>query len=325
MRAKKIKSKVLVIGAGTWGTAIANHLALNNNQVILNSIENEVIEEINHTHKNSKYLPNIDLHHNLSASADFVNDVNFVFIVVPSDICGAIFKKIASYNFIHNPIFIICSKGFEHEKIRLLSDAFDEITNNKNYVVLSGPNFAIEVAKETPSITTIASYNKKNAAKVIKILNNKNFAASYFKDPKTAEISGIIKNILAIGCGIIDGLELGVNTKSALLVKGIKEIQLLCKAIKCSSDLANGAGFGDIFLTCSSTKSRNNSLGVCLAKGIEADKNLTFEGANSAKIIVLFAQKYNIKLDLCEVLSKIINNRYSKEQISSLLIPIILQ
>ena len=133
------------------------------------------------------------------------------------------------------------------------------------------------------------------------------------------------KNILAIGCGIIDGLELGVNTKSALLVKGIKEIQLLCKAIKCSSDLANGAGFGDIFLTCSSTKSRNNSLGVCLAKGIEADKNLTFEGANSAKIIVLFAQKYNIKLDLCEALSKIINNRYSKEQISSLLIPIILQ
>lgn len=325
MITKKIKSKILVIGAGTWGTAIANHLAINNNQVILNSIETQVIEEINNFHQNSKYLPNINLNLNLTASLNFIDDVNFVFIVVPSDICNEIFKKIANYNFINNPIFVICSKGFENKKIMLLSDAFEDLTNNKNYVVLSGPNFAIEVAKETPSITTVASYDKRNAIKVIKTLNNQNFTAFYLKDPKTAEICGVIKNILAVGCGIIDGLELGVNTKSALIVKGIKEIQLLCKAIKCSNDLANGAGFGDIFLTCSSIKSRNNSLGVSLAKGTEIDKNLTFEGANSAKIIILFAEKYNIKLDLCEAISKIINNRYSKEQISSILIPIILQ
>jgi glycerol-3-phosphate dehydrogenase (NAD(P)+) len=225
--------------------------------------------------------------------------------VVPSVVIKDVFEKISKNNFKKTCGFVICSKGFEGKTLSLLSDSFERITKNKNYAVLSGPNFAVEVAREVPSVTTIASKNKKIAQKIIQILNNENFKALYFKDPRTAEICGIVKNILAIGCGMVDGLELGVNTKSALLVKGIAEIQALCKKIKASTDLANPAGFGDIFLTCSSTKSRNNSLGMLLALGKEPDKNTTYEGMNSAKIIVEFAKKYKLKLDLCEVISKI--------------------
>lgn len=321
---KKTNSKVMVIGSGTWGTALANHLAINNCEVYLNSIEKDVVNEINQKNSNSKYFPNLKLHKNINAGIDFKNDVDFVFIVVPSNVARNIFEKISITNFKKTCGFVICSKGFEDKTLSLLSDSFERITKNKNYVVLSGPNFAIEVARQVPSVTTIASKNKKIAQKVIKILNNKNFQALYFNDPQTAEICGIVKNILAIGCGIIDGLELGVNTKSALLVKGISEIQILCKKIKASSDVANPAGFGDIFLTCSSTKSRNNSLGTLIAQSKEPDKNTTYEGANSAKVIIEFAKKYKLKLDLCEAISKIIVGKYSKNEIESRIVKAIL-
>jgi len=321
---KNTNSKIMVIGSGTWGTALANHLAVNNCDVYLNSIEKDVVNEINQKNSNSKYFPNLKLHKNIKAGIDFKNDVDFVFIVVPSNVAKNIFEKISITNFKKTCGFVICSKGFEDKTLSLLSDSFERITKNKNYVVLSGPNFAVEVAREVPSVTTIASKNKKIAQKVIKILNNKNFQALYFNDPQTAEICGIVKNILAIGCGIVDGLELGVNTKSALLVKGISEIQTLCKKIKASIYVANPAGFGDIFLTCSSTKSRNNTLGTLIAQGKEPDKNTTYEGANSAKVIIEFAKKYKLKLDLCEAISKIIVGKYSKSEIESRIVKAIL-
>ena len=224
---KNKKTKVMVIGSGTWGTSLANHLAVNNCDVYLNSIEKDVIDEINKKNSNSKYFPNLNLHKNIKAGIEFENDVDFVFIVIPSIVAKSIFEKISITNFKKNCIFVICSKGFEDKSLSLLSDSFMHITKNKNYVVLSGPNFAIEVAKQMPTITTIASKNKKVAQKVIKILDNSNFKAQYFNDPRTAEICGIVKNILAIGCGIIDGLDLGFNAKSALVAKGINEIQLM--------------------------------------------------------------------------------------------------
>ncbi|NBX52811.1 MAG: NAD(P)H-dependent glycerol-3-phosphate dehydrogenase [Proteobacteria bacterium] len=316
--------KIMVIGSGAWGTALANHIAINNHSVFLNSIESDVIDEINNKNSNSKYLKNIKLHKNLSAGFEYISDADFVFLVVPSDVANTVFNKIAKTKFKKNCIFVICSKGFEHKSLELLSDSFEKIVNNKNYAVLSGPNFAVEVAHEVPTVTTIASKNKKIATQIIKILNNKNFQAQYSFDPRTAEICGIIKNILAIGCGIVDGLGLGVNTKSALIVKGVFEIQLLCKKIEASTDVAIPAGFGDIFLTCSSNKSRNNSLGNLIALGKKPSKSITYEGASSAKIIVKYAKKHKLKLVLCEEISKIIFGSFSQSEIKSRLIKAIL-
>lgn len=316
--------KILVIGSGAWGTSIANLLAENKHQVFLSSDRVEVIEEINNKHLNSKFLPGISLGKNLTAISGLKTDVDFVFIVVPSSVIKIVFAQIAKAGFKKDVIFVICSKGIESSSLSLLSDSFTKITKVKNYAALSGPNFALEVAQKMPSVTTIASKDKNLATKVIKLLNNKHFKAFYARDPRSAEICGVVKNIIAIACGMADGLDLGVNGKSAVVMKGILEIQALCKALKASVDVTNPAGFGDIFLTCSSSKSRNNSLGRLLAEGKKMDKNTTYEGAVSAKLIVALAKKLKLRLDLCEAVHQIVSGKFSAAKIKEKLIKAIL-
>ena len=319
--------KIIVIGAGAWGTALANLLAKNSNEVLLSANHAEVIDEINKKHTNQKFLPTVKLSSKLKAIADFsdqIKSADFVFIVTPSSSAPTIFEKISHLKLKKNCKFVICSKGVEQKSLALLSDAFERITNLKSYAVLSGPNFAIEVANEVPTITSIASQNKKLAAEVAAVLNNKNFQAQYFKDPRTAEICGIVKNIIAIGCGIVDGLDLGVNAKAALVMKGICEIQILCKKFKASKDVINAAGFGDIFLTCSSTKSRNNTLGTLISKGknyreIAKETGKTYEGASSALAVAALAKKFKLKLDLCEKINEILTHKHSSTQIRSII------
>jgi glycerol-3-phosphate dehydrogenase (NAD(P)+) len=311
--------RVLVIGAGAWGTAIANLIAKNSNEVFLCANRQLTIDNINHQSENCEFLPGVKLSQNVFGVDRFVSDVDFVFIVTPSSGCNKVFEEIAKTKFKKNCIFVVCSKGLEPKNNLLLSDSFEKVVKNKKYAVLSGPNFAAEVANEVPSVTTIASKNKKLAGLVIKILSNNHFQAFYFKDPRTAEICGVIKNVIAIGCGMVDGLDLGVNAKSALVMKGICEIQLLCKKLKAAIDVANPAGFGDIFLTCSSSKSRNNSLGLLLAQGLEMEEGKTYEGVTSAKNAVALAKKLKVKLDLCEAINQILIRKSSPEEIKKII------
>lgn len=321
-----MQKKITIIGAGAWGSALAQHLARNSHQVFLQVIDKNQCQEINQLSSNSRYLPNIKLNTAIIATLDWNLDSDFVFIVVPSKNLSEIFIEIAQRNFKKSCCFVICSKGIiATPKLSLISDYFAEITGLKNHVSLLGPNFAIEVANSLPTFTTIASPNKELAKKVIKILNSPTFSAIYFKDQRTAEISGAIKNIMAIGCGMLEGLSLGQNCKAALILKGISEIQLMCKAVGASSDLANPAGFGDIFLTCSSDKSRNYSLGVAIAKGenlliAKSDNIATYEGAVAAKLVVEFAKSYKINLELCCAVLKLLSQKIPKNQIKSVLI-----
>lgn len=311
--------KILVIGAGAWGTALADLMAKNGNEVLLNANKQKIVDEISHQSGNQRFLPGVKLNPKVFAIREFTTDVEFVFIVTPSGDSIKVFEEVAKTKFAKNTIFVICSKGLDPKENALLSDSFEEIVKNKKYAVLSGPNFAAEVANEVPSITTIASKNKKLADSVINLLNNDYFQAFYFKDPRTVEICGVIKNIIAIGCGMVDGLNLGVNAKSALVMKGIHEIQLLCKGLKASTDVVNAAGFGDIFLTCSSSKSRNNSLGFLLAKGSEMEEGKTYEGITSAKNVVALAKKLKVKLDLCEGINKILIRKSQPEEIKKII------
>lgn len=325
--------KILVIGAGSWGSAIANLLAKNSNEVFLVSRDEKITIEINENHTNDNFLPKVKLSENLTAIQNYDNEISncdLVFIVVPSSACAEIFDKISKLQLKSNVGFVICSKGIEQKSLSFLGDAFEKIIIDKEYAVLSGPNFAIEVANEIPTITTIASKNKNLANEIIESLNNNYFKADYFLDPINVEICGIVKNIIAIGCGIVDGLDLGVNAKSALVIKGIEEIKVLCRELKVSEDISHSAGFGDIFLTCSSIKSRNNSLGVLISEGknyqeiIEKTKT-TYEGFYSAKAIVEIAKKLKIKLDLCDKINEFLNNKHTKSQIKEQISQIILK
>lgn len=319
--------KIIVIGAGSWGTAIANLLAQNSNEVFLAANRPEIVDEINQKNTNQRFLPDVKLSKNIKAIEDFSDEIksaDLVFVVTPSSAASDVFKKIKNLKLKKKIGFVICSKGFEHETLMLLSDAFEKITKLKNYAVFSGPNFAIEVANQEPTVTTIASRNKKLAKEVIEVLSNDNFQAHYFKDPRTAEICGVMKNIIAIGCGIVDGLGWGVNAKSAVVMKGISEIQLLCKKMKASTDIVHAAGFGDIFLTCSSRKSRNNSLGVMLAQGksyaqIVKETKQTYEGEFSAEAVSQIAKKLKLQLDLCEEINQILTRKHTPNKIRSII------
>lgn len=326
-----MQKKITIIGAGSWGTAIAQHLAKNSYQVLLRVLNKKTCQEINNLHENSRYLPKISLHRNIVATLDLNPDSDFVFIAVASKDLPLVFLEISKIKFKQSCCFVICSKGLiegisaKSLKVYLISEFFEKITGYKNHVSLLGPNFALEVANHLPTITSIASENKRLADKVIKILNSKNFLAIYHNDQKTAEICGAIKNIMAIGCGIIEGLNLGENCKAALIVKGISEIEEMCKSFNASSDIKNAAGFGDIFLTCSSSKSRNYSLGLEIAKEKNPLNNKnkskkTYEGASAARLVIKLANSKMLKLPLCRTIVRLLDSKHSKDSIKSSII-----
>lgn len=327
---------ILVIGSGAWGSAIANLIASNSHNVFLSTIEEEVVSQINLQHINKTYLPGVNLSKNITATLGFDNVISkadAVFIVTPTASCNIVFSQIkdlkSSGKINENIPFIICSKGFEPKSLKLLSQAFKDITNINDIAILSGPNFAIEVAHFMPTITTIACENKNKAQEIMKILDNDNFKTQYSNSPQTAEICGIVKNIIAIGCGMAEKLDLGVNGKSALVMKGIEEIQILCQKYNISDDVNNAAGFGDIFLTCSSSKSRNNSLGALLATGdpyakIVQETGKTYEGASSAISVAQILQKLNLNLPLCQTIADIILDEKGAKEIKEKLIKAIL-
>jgi len=313
-----MKKQILVIGAGAWGTALANHLANNDSNVLLYTRNLTTLQEINKSKTNFQKLPNIILHSNLLATNNYnenIQNIDIVFIVVPSANCFEVFQQIAVSNFHPKTIFVMCSKGFgvKNKQIKLLSEIFSEVTNHQNFAVLSGPNFALEVAKKQPTITTVASKNYNIANEIILCLNNENFFAQYSANILTTEIAGIFKNIMAIGCGFLDALDFGYNAKSALVCRGIAEIKILCNFFKTESDLVTAAGFGDIFLTCSSLLSRNYRFGFALGKKQNIDKNITYEGAIACNLLADFAVNQQIPLDLCKVIAKIINNQHQND------------
>lgn len=324
--------KILVIGSGSWGTAIANLIAKNGHDVLLSSIEPKVIKEINDFNSNSNYLPGVVISTRVVAIGDYrdvVTDCDLVFIVVPSAAIADIFSTFAKIKFQSKTKFIICSKGIEPGSLKLLTDAFEEQVKNKNYAVLSGPNFAVEVAVEAPTITNVAAHDKKLADQVIAVLNNDYFKAHYFDDPRSVEVASVIKNIIAIGCGIADGLDLGINADAAIVTKGAAEIRSLCKALKASPDINHAAGIGDIFLTCSSDKSRNHKLGRMIALGqryeeIIKREKITCEGAVAVKLVIKLAAYLNLDLELCKAMNEVIYGKLSVGEIKSLLIKAVL-
>ncbi len=332
MNNNKSLGRIAVIGAGAWGTAIANLIAKNFANVLKNPIclianDCQVINEINNHHSNSQFLPKVKLSKNIKACGHLENEIkniDLVFIVTPSQTIFEVLKKISSFKLKPSIGLVICSKGFDFARQKFLSELVEDLLPKKNYAILSGPNFASEVAVEAPTITTIASKDKKFANKVSALLQNDYFKSQYSRDVLTVQLCGIFKNIMAIGCGIIDGLNLGQNAKSALILQGINEIILICKKLKISDDLNNPAGFGDIFLTCSSTKSRNNLLGFRIASGkkyseIKKSENKTYEGVIATKSIAKLAKKLQIELILCKTIDQILSKNLSIAEIKILI------
>lgn len=319
-------AKISLIGAGAWGLAIANTIAHNKNKISVYSNEEDVIKEVNKYHTTHR-LPGVKLSSRITAKEDLISAVKnaaFIFIVTPSQVVRTVLTQIRDEGKISDKtIFITCSKGIDEENLALFSDLVHEIFPNNPHATISGPNFAIEVAKKLPSITTVACEDKKSGEKIIKLMQSEYFLPVLSKDVITAQVFGIVKNILAIGCGIIEGLKLGENAKAALLVRGVEEINNLVEKMGGSKEeFISPAGFGDLFLTCSSRDSRNNSLGFLIGKGgnpkkILSDKNTVYEGAMSVKSVMALAQKYNVKMPISNMVNNILYNKKMDEDLET--------
>ena len=326
-----MKKDILVLGAGAWGTAIANLLAENcNKKIFLWAHEKEVSDAINKKNINSLFLPKIKLNKNILAINNFKGIYPvYIFIVVPSKFVFSIVKNYAksiSKDSKEKISIIICSKGFDFKRRLLLSDALKPIFPLKKIVILSGPSFANLVALGKPTAVTIASKNLKLSNKVRDLLINKKIRVYINDDIIGVQVYGAIKNILAIAAGITEGLGYGENARAAIISRGINEIEKVSLAFggKKQTTLSL-SGIGDIFLTCSSVSSRNYAFGFLIGKGKSKNdilkKNSTVtEGLENAKALYLIKKKYDLDTPILDSIYKILIKDYPIKKIVNLLL-----
>ncbi|MEZ4462872.1 MAG: NAD(P)H-dependent glycerol-3-phosphate dehydrogenase [bacterium] len=303
--------KIGVIGAGSWGTALAKLLADNGNDVEIWAFEKELVEAINVRHENDIYLPGFRLPDNLTATNDIheaVRDKELILSVPPSHVVRQVISQIANEIPVGVPI-VSASKGIENDSLMLVSDILEDVLPmhcHPYLCYLSGPSFAKEVAARKPTAVTVASYNHKLATMVQKIFSNDVFRCYTSSDVPGVEIGGAIKNVIAIASGAISAMELGHNASSGMITRGLNEITRAAVRLGANPLTLSGlAGMGDLVLTCTGGLSRNRTLGYQLGQGrkiedILADMNMVAEGVKTSKSVYQLSQKLEVEMPICE-------------------------
>ncbi len=298
-------SSFLVIGAGSWGTALALTLARNGHDTLLWSKESRCLE-MQKTQENTTYLPGVKFPNNLKPVSDLhtaMNQSHHVLIAVPSHAFESIMQDIAP-TLKHKPGIIWATKGLNHDA-RLLHDvASDYLGKDFPMALLTGPSFAKEVAEHQPTAIIIASNNQAYGLDMQQAFNSKYFRVYLSDDLLGAELGGAIKNIIALGVGITQGLGFGTNSRAALMTRGLAEMMRLGDALGAKRDTLTGlSGLGDMILTCSDVKSRNLRFGILLGQGVDqisACKEIgqVVEGIQTTKLIHELAQKHHIRMPI---------------------------
>ena len=320
---------IAILGAGSWGTALALSLARRGQQVRIWSIDKTEIEAMLKDKANERYLPGLSLPDTIYPMADIANavqGVEDVLVVVPS--VG--FRQTLSLLKPHigNEVRVVCAtKGLDTETGQLLSDIANDILGTAHpFAVLSGPSFAREVAAGLPAAVMLASKSQTFLNDLMARFNNPLFRTYPTEDVIGVEVGGIVKNVIAIATGIADGLELGANARSAIMTFGLAEMTHLGTVLGAHADTFTGlAGMGDLILTCSDNQSRNRRLGLAIGKGkspTEAEKEIgqVVEGKRNAELIVALAAQQGVAMPICETVWAILQNKQSaKEAITNLL------
>lgn len=316
------KSKIAVIGAGAWGSALAIAASRTGVNVISYDINTQVVDAINTTHTNPTYLPGITFPTNISATTDLKEavQVEAMILVVPAQIMAKACQSLQQAGLAKNIPLIICAKGIEQKTLRLMSQVIGEYFPANPLAVLSGPNFAIEVAKGFPAAATLACEDEQIGHFLMQLLGRPDFRLYYSSDVIGAQVAGAIKNVLAIACGVALGKGFGENTKATVMTRGMAEIKHLCIAMGGQAETLLGlCGMGDLSLTCNSLQSRNMSFGFALGQGISKEDYFkkhatTVEGAATAATIHAIAQKYQIEMPICEAVYKVLYENVSVDQ-----------
>ncbi|MBV1919007.1 MAG: NAD(P)-dependent glycerol-3-phosphate dehydrogenase [Sphingomonadaceae bacterium] len=306
-----MSAQIGVIGAGAWGTALAQSLASDGSDVLIWARETELVDEINTRHSNSLFLPSASLSENVRATSA-LSDLAAIPVllgVVPAQFLASVLRDLPE----GERDLVLCAKGIEAGTGRLMAEVAADAAPAARLAVLSGPTFAHEVADGLPTAVTLAcSGGQEQWARLSPAIARSALRPYYSDDVIGAEIGGAVKNVLAIACGVIEGLGLGQNARAALIARGYAEMLRFGIARGARPEtLAGLCGLGDLVLTCSSTSSRNFSLGKALGEGMSAGealdgKNSVAEGAATAPVLAALAARDTIEMPIVDAVSRLL-------------------
>ena len=306
-----MSERVAVIGAGSWGTALANLLAKKGLDVRMWSFEPDVAEGINAQHRNGRYLAQIELHPGLRATtqiAEAVADAEIVLSVSPSQHVRR--TLIAAAPAMRADVLVVsASKGIETSSLQTMAEVFEDVLPAavaQNACFLSGPSFALEVAREQPTAVAMASRDDGSAARAQALFQTPYFRVYTNPDVRGVELGGALKNVIALGAGMAVGLGFGHSTLAALITRGLAEITRLGRALGADPvTFAGLAGMGDLILTCTGELSRNRSVGVALGQGrtleeVLAGMTMVAEGVETARAAQQLAKQSGVEMPIVE-------------------------
>ncbi|MDP3908435.1 NAD(P)H-dependent glycerol-3-phosphate dehydrogenase [Novosphingobium sp.] len=304
-------AQVGVIGAGAWGTALAQSMASDGSAVLIWAREPELVAEINAQHTNSLFLPNASLARSIAATNQIgdLAALPVLLVVAPAQHLARVLADLPD----SQRDLVLCAKGIEAGTGRLMGEVAAQAAPSAQLAVLSGPTFAHEVAAGLPTAVTLAcSGGPAQWDRLAPVISRPALRPYYSDDVIGAEIGGSVKNVLAIACGVVDGLGLGQNARAALIARGYAEMLRFGLARGARAEtLAGLCGLGDLVLTCSSTSSRNFSLGKALGEGLSAaeavaGKNSVAEGAHTAPVLADLARRDGIAMPIVDAVCKLL-------------------
>jgi glycerol-3-phosphate dehydrogenase (NAD(P)+) len=312
--------RIGIIGAGAWGTALALVAKRAGRDVVIQAREAEVVDAINDARENTVFLPGVTLDKGIRATTSIADAIEgdggaaeALLLTVPAQFLRAAMGELADTIKPGIPV-IICAKGIEQDTGALMSEIAAEVLAATPVLVLSGPTFAAEVAAELPAAVTLACQDAELAVQVSDALAAPMFRIYRSDDMIGAQIGGAVKNVLAIGCGIVEGRGLGDNARAALITRGLSEIVRLGAAKGAKAETLMGlCGIGDLVLTCNAMQSRNFSLGVALGRGealadILESRSSVAEGVFSAASVSGLARTLDVDMPLCLAVDGILNH-----------------
>ena len=321
--------KIGIIGAGSWGTALAVNLARHNHEVVIWSIMEDEIKMLNEHREHIDKLPGVKLAENISFTTDMetaIKGMDMLVLAVPS-----IFTRSTSKNmtpFVEEGQIIACvGKGIEDDTFMTITDIVEEEIPQADVAVLCGPSHAEEVGQGLPTTVVAGAHTQKTAEFVQDTFMNETFRVYTSPDMLGMELGGSFKNVIALAAGMCDGLGFGDNTKAALIVRGISEVSRLALAMGAKAETINGlTGVGDLIVTCQSKHSRNRRAGELMGQGMTMEQatkevKMVVEGVYSAKAALALGKKYYVTMPIIEEVNKVLfEDKSAKEAVYDLML-----
>ena len=308
-------SRISIVGAGAWGSALACLARRAGHDAMLWAREPEVVAAVNAGEGNPLYLPDVALEDGIVATgeiAEAIDGADTVLLVVPSQFLRGVARTMQPHLAEGAPV-VLCAKGIEHGTNALMTEVAAETLSQARLAVLSGPTFAREVARDLPTAVTLACADAALGRKLVATIGTSHFRPYLSDDLVGAEIGGAVKNVLAIACGVVTGLAMGDNTRAVLITRGLAEMARLGLAKGGRPETLMGlSGIGDLTLTCNGPQSRNMSLGIALGEGrkladILRERKSIAEGVFNAESVTALARSLGVEMPICEAVDGIIN------------------